>query len=137
MKNDTIKECMNERLLRKIQPDMEKSRISLENARERLDNAKEAIEKGVIPYAIIEAYTCMFHAARAILYKDGIQEKSHWAIYVYLKEKHPKIPSHLLNIHRTERHETLYGLEYKPTIQEAQTAIKDAQKFLQQTQKTL
>ena len=30
----------------------------------------------------------MFHAARALLYKNWIQEKSHFAMYIYLKEKY-------------------------------------------------
>jgi len=32
-------------------------------------------------FVILAAYTAMFHAARAVLYKDGIQEKSHYATY--------------------------------------------------------
>ena len=107
----------------------------MEVAEERLAQAKKALKLGIIPYALIEAYTAMFHAARAVLYRDGIQEKSHYAIYIYLNEKYPEIPSNLLNIHRIERHETLYGLEYRPTGEEARAAIVDAEKFLQQTKK--
>ena len=83
----------------------------------------------------------MFHAARALLYKNGIQEKSHFAMYIYLKEKYSnKIPLHilnLLNIHRTERHEAMYGLEYKPTEEDAVTAIQDAKIFIKEIEKCI
>ncbi|HLC65027.1 MAG TPA: hypothetical protein VJI46_02780 [Candidatus Nanoarchaeia archaeon] len=76
-----------------------------------------------------------------MLYKDGIQEKSHYAIYVYLKEKYSsKIPLpviNFLNIHRTERHEALYGLEYKPSENDARVALEDAKSFLREIEKNL
>jgi uncharacterized protein (UPF0332 family) len=141
METKTIADCMRERLLRKIPPDMEKSRKSIETAKKRLEAAENAVKLRIYPYAILESYAAMFHAARALLYRDGIQEKSHYATYIYLKEKYAsKIPantSNLLNIHRTERHETLYGLEYTPNQTEAQTALEDAKTFTQQIEKTL
>ncbi|MFH1054563.1 MAG: HEPN domain-containing protein [Candidatus Altiarchaeota archaeon] len=137
----TIEDCMGERLLRKILPDKEKSQKSVEIAKKRLAETEKAIKLEIYPYAILEAYNAMFHAARAILYRDGIQEKSHYAVYIYLKEKYAdRIPSttlNLLNIHRTERHETLYGLEYEPHRTEAQTALEDAKTFLHQIEKIL
>ena len=137
----TIEDCIRERLLRKVQPDKEKSIKSMDRSRKKIKNAEKAIEVKIYPYAILEAYNAMFHAARAILYRDGIQEKSHYAIYIYLKEKYediiPKTTSNLLNIHRKERHETLYGLEYEPGQGEAKTALEDAKTFTKQIEKTL
>ncbi|HHQ44723.1 MAG TPA: HEPN domain-containing protein [Candidatus Altiarchaeales archaeon] len=138
MKNQTINECMQERLLRQIPKDPAKSRKSIKVAEKRLREAEKAVKLEIPPYAIMQAYTAMFHAARALLYQDGIQEKSHWATYIYLKEKYAdKIPANLLNIHRIERHETLYGLEYNPTQKEAQTAIDDAKKLINTIKKQL
>ena len=96
---------------------------------------------GSFHYVVIDAYMAMFHATRAILYDEGIQEKSHFAMYIYLKEKcAQKIPLpiiHLLNLYRTERHEAMYGLEYHPTKQEAAQALKDAETFVAEIEKVL
>lgn len=134
-----IEDCFKFRLLRKINPDKEKTKKSLEIAKQRLDEAERAIELKIFQYAILEAYMAMFHSSRALLYKNGIQEKSHFAVFVYLKEKYSnKIPLHvlnLLNIHRIERHEAMYGLEYKPEEQDALTALEDAKVFVSEIEK--
>jgi len=90
---------------------------------------------------IIFGYTAMFHAARALLYKDGIQEKSHLCVVIYLREKYSdKFPISLINSFdnfRIERHETLYGLEFTPTEEDAELAIEDAKKFINVVKKII
>ncbi|MBI1935859.1 HEPN domain-containing protein [Candidatus Woesearchaeota archaeon] len=134
-----IEDCFKFRLLRRINPDREKTKKSLELSKKSLEDAKRAIELKIFDFAVLKSYMAMFHAARALLFKDGIQEKSHYAIYFYLKEKYSdKIPLHilnLLNIHRTERHEAMYGLEYKPEGQDASTALEDANVFVNEVEK--
>lgn len=136
-----VEDCFKFRLLRKIKPDTEKSKKSLEIAESRFARAKEALKLNIFDFVILESYMSMFHSARALLYKDGIQEKSHYAISVYLKEKYSsKIPLpiiNLLEIHRTERHEALYGLEYKPEKKDAELAINDAESFIKEIKKIL
>lgn len=137
----TVDECFRLRLLRSIPPDEHKSKRSLELAEQRLRDGGEALKLKFFSYAVLEAYMAMFHAARALLYRDGIQEKSHFAIGVYLREKYAqKVPlaiTNLLNIHRIERHEAMYGLEYKPNEQDASLALEDAQTFIQHIKKVL
>lgn len=134
-----VEDCFKYRLLRKISPDKQKSRKSLEISKLRLKEAEQAIKLEIFNYAILESYMAMFHASRALLYKDGIQEKSHFAIFIYLKEKYSdRIPLHilnLLNIHRIERHEAMYGLEYKPEEQDALVALEDAKVFVKEIEK--
>lgn len=134
-------DCFRFRLLRKIKPDKIKSQKSLELAEKRLERAKEALKLKIFDFVILESYMSMFHAARALLYKDGIQEKSHYAISIYLKEKYSnKIPIPVINflgIHRTERHEAMYGLEYQPEKKDAELALQDAEIFLKEIKKIL
>jgi len=141
MEIKSIEDCLKFRLLRRINPDKEKSIRSLEIAKNRLKEAENIIKFKIYLSVIIESYMAMFHAARALLYKDGIQEKSHIAIYIYLKEKYSnKIPLpilNLLNIHRIERHEVMYGLEYKPEEKDALTALKDAKIFIKEINKNI
>ena len=136
-----VEDCFRFRLLRKINPDKEKTERSFEVAKQKLKEAENALKLGIFEYAVLEAYMGMFHASRALLYRDGIQEKSHFAIYIYLKERYGKrIPLpiiNFLNIHRTERHEALYGLEYKPSQQDAQAAVKDAKIFIEEMEKQI
>ncbi|MEK6873957.1 MAG: HEPN domain-containing protein [Nanoarchaeota archaeon] len=134
-------DCFKFRLLRKIKPDKSKSGKSMEIAESRLKRAKEALKLNIFDFVILESYMSMFHASRALLYGDGIQEKSHYAISVYLKEKYSdKIPLPVINfleIHRTERHEAMYGLEYQPGKNDAELALKDAEIFIREIKKIL
>lgn len=136
-----VDDCFKFRLLRRINPDKEKSKRSVELAKERLAEAETALKGGIFNYALITSYMAMFHVSRALLYKDGIQEKSHFAIYIYLKEKYTsKIPLpiiNLLNIYRLERHDAMYGLEYRPTKEDALSAVKDAKVFVAELEKHL
>ncbi len=136
MKVDNIEDCFKFRLLRKIEPNSEKSKRSMELAEQEAVEAESAMKFPILKYVILSSYFAMFHAARAVLYRDGIQEKSHYAIFVYLKEKYSKKVHlsvlNLLNVHRIERHEAMYGLDYKPDKEEADRAIKDAKLFIKE-----
>lgn len=137
----TLDDCFKYRLLRKIKPDLEKSKRSLEIAKKRLSGANDAFKLKIFQYVVLESYMTMFHSSRALLYKDGIQEKNHYAIFIYLKEKYSdKIPIYIinfLNIHRTQRHEALYGFDYEPNENDAQRSLSDAKVFLEEINKIL
>ena len=113
----------------------------MEIAKKRLVEAENALKFKIFNYTILESYTAMFHSARALLYKDGIQEKSHFAIYIYLKDKYYKIIPlpviNYFNIHRIERHEALYGLEYSPNQDDAIVALFNAKDFIKEIEKVL
>jgi len=136
-----IEECFERRLLRRIKPDTEKAKRSIEMAKEKLGKAKEAFDKDFLDACLIYAYTSMFHSARALLYKDGIQEKSHICIVIYLREKYSQsIPQYLiqsLDSFRKERHEALYGLDFEVDRRDATLAIRDAEEFVEVVEKLL
>ena len=73
----------------------------------------------------------MFHSARAILFKDGIKERSHLCIVSYLRETYPRLKrlANQLDAYRRNRHNTLYALDFLISGDEAQQAIEDAEKF--------
>jgi len=136
-----IDECFKKRMLRKIAPDIKKAQRSLEIAENKLETAKNAFEKELYGPTIIYGYTAMFHSSRALLYKDGIQEKSHICLVLYIRENYKdKIPPYLinsLNSFRKERHETLYGLEFIETKEDAELSIKDAEQLFGVVKKIL
>ena len=133
-----ILECFEKRLLRKINPDLEKSQKSLETAKIKLEEAKKLFEAGFFNDSFTNTYTSMFHASRVLLYKDGVQEKSHYAVYIYIKEKYSKkIPLNLINSFnflRDERHEIFYGFDEEITKNQAEKAILDAENFLEEVE---
>jgi len=128
-------------ILQGLCSDKEKTKRSLEISDIKLEEARKALNLKIFEYVILGSYMAMFHSARALLYKDGIQEKSHFALFIYLKEKYKdQIPINilnLLNIHRTERHEAMYGLEYRPTEEDALTAVEDAKIFVKEVKKAI
>ena len=136
-----IEECYKNRTLRKIPQDIKKAKRSLEISESKLNIAKKAFEKELYGPTIIYGYTSMFHSSRALLYNDGIQEKSHICLVLYIKEHYSKkIPAYLinsLNSFRKERHESLYGLNFIETKNDAELCIYDAEQLLNTVKKIL
>jgi uncharacterized protein (UPF0332 family) len=78
----------------------------------------------------------MFHGARALLFRDGWREKSHYCIARYLEEFYVKSGKldgtwvELLDRMRELRHEDQYDIVYEPRADEAEEALKLAEEFL-------
>jgi len=110
-----IDECIAKGLLKRDKPDIEKAKKSIETAKYKLEIAKREFDAGIYEGAIISAYNAMFHAARALLYKDGFKERSHYALFIYISEKYgdklEKRFIHELETLRIERHEMRFQLQ--------------------------
>lgn len=133
----TLEECFASRKLRRIRPDLLKARKSLDAAGTKLERAKALLKDGYSDAALLYAYSSMFSAGRAILYKDGVQEKSHYCLAKYLEEKYAKSGKiepetiTLLNAFREERHAIMYGFEeVKVGEEEAGEAVSAAEKII-------
>ncbi len=139
-----IKECFEKRLLRKGRPDRLKCEKALEISKKNLVRAERLLKHSFYSEAIISAYTAMFQSARALLFKDGIFERSHYCVVEYLKENYVKrhILSHdylhSIDVYRTQRHEALYGLdEISYEKLEVEDAIEKAKKFIKAVSKII
>ncbi|VVB70181.1 HEPN domain protein [uncultured archaeon] len=75
MKN--IDDCFLRGLLRKVEPSRTKSEQSLLQARDWLYEARKNLDAEAYRSALSSAYLAIFHSARAVLFRDGIREKSH------------------------------------------------------------
>lgn len=130
-----IGECLEKGLLKEDKKDIEKAKKSIEIARYKLSIAKRTFDVKIFEESIINAYAAMFHAGRSLLFKDGFKEKSHYGLFVYIKEKYsdklePRFINEL-NALRLERHELLYGLEKQEIKEvEAEDIIKIAEDFI-------
>jgi uncharacterized protein (UPF0332 family) len=81
----------------------------------------------------------MFHAARSLLYRDGIKERSHLCVIAYLQETYPNLKTLALQLdtYRRNRHNSCYALDFLVSDNEAVKAIEDAQSFYQKIQKII
>jgi len=135
-----IEEMFEQRLLRKIPKDRDKSSKSIEAGQGFLDEAILLMRGKHFKMVIFSSYTSMFHAAKAILYADGVQEKSHYATYLYIKEIYGKFFKNLIfefNSAREQRHEGIYGLEYTLDENDCLHIIRVAEDFLKQSRDIL
>ena len=138
-----VEDCLEQGLLAKSKSDSEKAFSSMDMAQHKLELAEVEFKHKLFESAIISAYASMFHSARALLFRDGFKERSHFALYVYVNEKYrAKIERKYLselNSLRLQRHDLLYGLERSSEVQEsnAGTTIKLANGFLRAVQKIL
>ena len=139
-------ECMRKGLLVKMPPDLQKAHNSLTIAEAKLEIAKKEFNANIFEGAFINAYTTMFHSARALLFKDGIKERSHYCLFLYILEKYrDKIEMKYLNelnSLRMIRHKVMYGDDEEVTIREveeaeAESAIKIAEGFLSTVRKII
>ena len=134
-----IRDCLEKGMLKETRPDGEKAKLALKIAEKNLEDAKAQVKGGLYRWAFIAAYTSMFHAGRAILYRDGIKERSHFCIYIYLKEKYSqRIEAKYfneLNVLREQKHRTMYGDEEvrlrEIEKEEVENAVETAEGFLE------
>ncbi|MDO8553523.1 MAG: hypothetical protein Q7S22_01845 [Candidatus Micrarchaeota archaeon] len=68
----SIEEMFKQGFLKKIPPSRERAQKSLETADRYITEAGKDFNVGSDMSAILTAYSCMFHAGRAILFMDGI-----------------------------------------------------------------
>ena len=138
-----LRDCFQKRLLRRVRPDAAKSTRSLEVASTKLEEAEKALKNELFDATIILSYTAMFHAARALLFRDGIVEKSHVCLVEYLRAEYvhkARLRAALVNALdslRIDRHETIYGLETKSDVKEAEYAERKAKEFLEGAEQAL
>ncbi len=132
-----LKGCYDKGLLRKRRPDPGKSKRAMELAHKDLERAKRLLESEFYMESRLLSYTGMFQAARALLFKDGVFERSHFCVVEYLKENYVK--KHILDIShvnwldtlRVIRHESLYGLDIvDESLEDAEDSYDKASRFI-------
>jgi uncharacterized protein (UPF0332 family) len=126
-----LKKCFKEGLLRKTRPSKQYAKKSINTSISYIEDAKDNLKMKNYNLVIFCSYTAMFHAARALLFRDGVKERSHICIVAYLKETYPDLKrlANQLDSYRRNRHNTLYALDILISNVEASQAIKDAEFF--------
>ncbi len=135
-----LEELFEKGLLKHASPSREKAEKSMVGAEKYLCKAKKVFDSGMDDVAVLLAYSSAFHAARALLFLDGVSERSHYAIGEYLRSEHPEIGAEnirALDMYRGLRHSVAYGLDTEIGAQDGKSAIEFAGKFLESAGKCL
>ncbi|WP_230972445.1 HEPN domain-containing protein [Archaeoglobus neptunius] len=138
-----FEECVRRGLLRRVTPSLGKTKQSMKRAEKWLFDAEKSLEHGLYDNCLISSYLAMFHSARAILFRDGWREKSHFCIARYLEEKYVKQGKlerewvDLLDRLRETRHADQYDISYFATQEEAESVINIAHEFVERMEKLL
>jgi len=92
---------------------------------------------------VLFSYIAMFHAARAVLFRDGFREKSHFAVARYLEEVYfvkgilEKKWINLLDRYREMGHDDQYSTSFLVTAEDAKNALKSSKEFVDRIKKLL
>lgn len=130
-----LENCFNRRHLRPVEPSKEKSDLSIKQAKEWLEEAKRNLENEAYRSAQISTYLALFHSARAILFRDGIREKNHYCIGIYL-EKYVNSGyleeeyAMLFDRMRGARNADQYSFQIAPSPEEIKSGIESADDFI-------
>jgi uncharacterized protein (UPF0332 family) len=137
-----IDDCFRLGLRRRTEPSRSKSDQSLLSAREWLSEAKKNLEAQALRSALSSAYLAVFHSARAVLFRDGVREKSHYCIGLYLQryveegsleEDWPMLFDRI----RSVRHADQYSFMARPTDEEVQAGIDLAERFIERMERLI
>jgi len=135
LKMNDFERCIKERRLIKIRPSKEIIQKEVESSEYDLERARNSLDEGDFKWAAVQSYYSMFHAAKALVFKKGYREKSHFCLIIALRTlyvKEDKLESEMvenLELCMNLRHEADYGLTYHQ--ESAETAIKYAEGFLE------
>ncbi|HHD15436.1 MAG TPA: HEPN domain-containing protein [Euryarchaeota archaeon] len=134
-----MEDCIRKGLLKPHSFPDETIKKELENAKRHLENAERNYKFDMMDVSIISSYTAMFHAARALLFKDGFKERSHVCLVAFLRERYPELKGYadVFDIYRKNRHESLYGIDYEPLESDAKAGSDSAREFIETVKKII
>lgn len=118
-----VEECFEQGLLKRIRPNLNYAGQSIKQAEHFLDEAETLIQSDIKDMAFIALYNASFHAARALLFRDGVKERSHYCVCKYIEENYQikelvtMQQAVVLDSLRTKRNDIQYSLE-QPEIEE-------------------
>lgn len=136
-----VRECFDKGLLIKARVSEETIKSTLDLATHHIERARGNLKIGYFDVTFTLAYQSMLHAARALVFSDGVKGRSHLCVVLYLKEKYRQDPHvtkylNILDSYRIGRHEVVYRGGYV-SKEESIGAIKDAEDFLKLTRSVL
>lgn len=81
-----IERLVSERKLMRAQISREMIIKEIEAAQTDLQDAHDSLKSNKFKWATIQGYYSMFHSARALVFSRALREKSHYALFLALRE---------------------------------------------------
>lgn len=135
-----LKDCYEKGLLKRIPMNWNIVEKTLDMAQSDLLESESSLRSGSYVWASVQAYTSMLNFARAVLFSDGIKEKSHYCTVEYLRYHYIEHYGDLINkldILRRERHLSLYDSRDHVTSKKVTERIGWCNEFLKKTKELL
>lgn len=131
-------ECFEKGLLKKIIPQIDLAKKDLKQAEFFLKEAEDLLNLDKKQVAVLSLYNSFFHTARALLFKDGIKERSHYCIAKYL-ENHYKLERFVnaFEAVMSMRHNVQYSTETVEIDEDLNEFININHDFISEVEKIL
>lgn len=84
--NSEYDECLKKSKLKPFSRGRALAAKELETAQSDLDSAEKTFSDSNYKWATIQIYYSMFHAARALIYSQGLRERSHYCLVIAIRE---------------------------------------------------
>ncbi|MBL7080827.1 HEPN domain-containing protein [Candidatus Bathyarchaeota archaeon] len=110
---------------------------SIGAAQRWIEEAETGLRSGALNSSVLSSYLAMFHSARAMLFRDGYRERSHYCVARYLEERYVKRGLlearwvELLDHHRETRHASQYDVSFHVPETEATASLETAKRFVE------
>ena len=136
MKRFSLEDCIEQGLLRRIAPSASAAESSLKTSERWLEEAEKGLKAGAYNSSVMSSYLAMFHSARAVLFRDGIREKSHYCVSRYLEKyvKEGRLEGKwvaLLDYSQELRHDSRYDAVFITSEKEAGQSLGTAREFVE------
>ena len=110
----SLKKCFEMGQLKKITADLSLSKKSLKRGVLILEEIPRLTKSEFLEVAEQRLYQSFFHMIKALLYKDGIKERSHYCVILYVKETYGSaLESEIatMEVLKDLRNQSQYGVE--------------------------
>ncbi len=112
---------------------------SLKVAKEWLKRAKDSNALGYRDMAVVASLISMFHAARALLFRNGVSEVERQTMIEYLRCRYPELREHVTSLDQFNRF--VSAIYSDPTLSvkrsDAKGAMDSAKEFIKAIEKEL
>ncbi|MFH0954873.1 MAG: HEPN domain-containing protein [Candidatus Micrarchaeota archaeon] len=134
-----LDDCFAKGLLKKTPKNITLAKEDLKQAEFFLNEAEDLLKLKKKEMACLALYNAVFHAARALLFKDGIKERSHYCLQKYIEEEYGKSSQFsaeqiaLFDILRGLRQEIQYGVSKVKFEENLAELFDQAEKFIEKS----
>lgn len=127
-----VQDCLERSLVKLTVPDPISSLKSLEQSRRHLADAEQNLYSMSHRVVILSSYAAMFHAAKAVLYRDGVDEGGQECIPIYIRSRYPQLvaKANTLDALRRFSHVAFFGLDAEAYEEDAIMSLEAAIDFV-------